>query len=141
MAHGLGMLASESRTQPRTGLPLAGDVVVVERRKDRRLPVQVLVEYSCTEDFIVDYTANISIGGMFVQTTEPLDLGARFRLRFVLMDHRTSACLGREIDTMATVCWVQRPGEAEPLIPGMGIRFDALNDVDRRFVEALSDLQ
>ena len=34
-----------------------------DRRYERRLPLQMLVEYESTADFLVDYTANISIGG------------------------------------------------------------------------------
>ena len=38
-----------------------------DRRFERRLPLQMLVEYESTADFLVDYTANISIGGMFIK--------------------------------------------------------------------------
>jgi type IV pilus assembly protein PilZ len=102
-----------------------------DRRFERRLPLQMLVEYESTADFLVDYTANISIGGMFIKTDRPLEVGARFRLRFQLPR------LPRPIDTMAIVRWSLRPEEAGPMTAGMGIRFETLAPADREEVERL----
>ncbi len=104
-----------------------------ERRIQYRAPVRLQVEYECMEDFLVDYTANISIGGMFIETETPRPLGSRFRLRFQLPG-LTSA-----IDTMAEVRWVLTPEEAGPLPPGMGIRFEDLTEEDRAQVQSLLD--
>ena len=61
---------------------MAGELKGYEKRVTKRLPIRVLVEYESTEDFLIDYTANVSVGGMFIQTDAPLPLGSRFRLRF-----------------------------------------------------------
>lgn len=102
-----------------------------ERRYQRRLPIRVLVEYESTEDFLVDYTANISIGGMFIHTDQPLPVGTHFRLRFQLPDMR------RPIDTVAEVRWSLPPDQAAGMTPGMGIRFRDLGQGDRKQVEGL----
>lgn len=102
-----------------------------ERRENRRLPIRVLVEYECMEDFLVDYTANISIGGMFIKTDNPLEVGTRFRLRFQLPD------MSRPIDTIAEVRWHLPPEDAGPMAAGMGIVFEELTDGDRTHVERL----
>ena len=73
-----------------------------ERRFERRLPIRITVEYEDTEDFLTDYTANLSIGGMFIETDEPLAMGARFRLRFSVPDR------DEPIDTVAEVRWCWR---------------------------------
>ena len=44
----------------------------IQQRATRRLPIRVEVEYSTTEDFLLDYTANVSLGGVFIVTDTPL---------------------------------------------------------------------
>jgi len=102
---------------------------VMEHRATRRLPIRVEVEYSTTGDFLLDYTANISLGGVFIQTDHPLELGTRFRLRLHL-PHRK-----RPLETLAEVCWTQEPDDI--LVGGMGVRFDGLSGADRRAVERM----
>lgn len=91
----------------------------------------VLCTYGDVEDFLVDYSANIAIGGMFIKTDSPLDVGTRFRLRMQLPG------FPRSFDTTAEVRWVLPPEEAGPLAPGMGIVFDDLREADRKAVERM----
>ena len=102
-----------------------------DRRNNRRLPLRIQVEYECMEDFLVDYTANVSIGGMFIETGSPQPIGTRFRLRFELpgLDHF--------IDTTAEVRWVLSTDDAGTLPAGMGIRFADLSPEDQRHVQNL----
>jgi len=102
-----------------------------ESRLEGRLPMRILVEYESMEDFLVDYTANVSIGGMFIQTTRPLEVGTRFRLRIAIPGRK------QPIATTATVCWTLEGVKQGPLNAGMGIVFDALEGGDRRDVECL----
>ena len=101
------------------------------RRTSQRLPIRVLVEYEHREDFCNDYTANMAIGGMFIKTEAPLELGTRFRLRFQVPG-RTEP-----IDTLAVVRWCIEPSSAGPLHPGMGIRFDDLSPADEAAVQGM----
>ena len=94
-------------------------------------PPQVRVEYSNVEDFLVDYTSNQTIGGMFIKTTKPMAVGTHFRLRMQLPGGR------RTIDTEAEVRWTLPRDVAAPMTPGMGVRFGALSSVDRGYVENL----
>ena len=103
----------------------------IERRTNRRLPIRVLVEYESTEDFLFDYTANISIGGMFIRTNEPLEMGTRFRMRFRLPDRK------KLIETYAVVRWVVSPADPGMMEPGMGVQFDDLAPKDFRDVQEL----
>ncbi len=105
--------------------------VGIEKRASKRLPIRVMVEYDSTEDFLIDYTANVSIGGMFIQTNDPLELGTRFRLRFRIPDRR------RVIETYGIVRWVVPPGDAGPMVAGMGVQFDGLGPTDKKAVEDL----
>ena len=102
------------------------------RRGERgRVPIRVLVEYESVEDFLIDYTANMSIGGMFIQTRNPLPIGTRFRLRFRIPGR------AKAVETLAEVRWVLKPEEAGPMKPGMGVQFEELTNDDRSAVESM----
>ena len=47
-------------------------------------PPQVRVEYTNVEDFLVDYTSNETIGGMFIKTDYPME-AVRVTLRIQLL--------------------------------------------------------
>ncbi len=51
-----------------------------EKRRDRREPVTLFVEYEGAEDLLGDYTENLSSGGTFVATTRELPVGTRIQL-------------------------------------------------------------
>ena len=104
----------------------------MEMRATKRLPVRVMVEYESVEDFLIDYTANISIGGMFIQTERPLAVGTRFRLRLRLPER------SRPIETFGEVCW-SMTDNAHGTQRGMGIRFDELSAADEKLVRAMFD--
>lgn len=103
----------------------------VEKRVSTRVPIRVQVEYESVDDFLADYSSNISLGGMFIQTDQPLDLGTRFRLRFKLPD-RT-----KTVETFGVVRWVVPDDGTPGTVPGMGIQFDDLSSTDKRAVEKL----
>jgi hypothetical protein len=86
---------------------------------------------------------NVSRGGLFVKTTEPLDLGRR-----ILVEIRLPT--GRPLEAIGRIAWVKRDLAAEPkdLDSGVGIeflggssdQFDALDDyITRRSTEPTSD--
>ena len=83
------------------------------------------------EDFLTDFSANLSIGGMFIETARPLPLGTRFRLRFYLPGFE------EPVDTDAEVRWVLDPDFEGPLPCGMGIKFEALEPRHEAQIEAL----
>ena len=88
------------------------------------------VDYASMDDFLADATANISVGGMFIQTERPLAVGTRFRLRLALPGDL------RPIDATGEVRWIVSQEEGHR-IPGMGIRFEEISDSSRRRVEKL----
>lgn len=103
----------------------------IEGRITKRLPIRVLVDYESAEDFLIDYTANVSVGGMFIRTGDPLPVGSRFRLRFKVPEY------AKIIETFGEVRWSMPPAEASPMHPGMGIQFDDLKANDLALVQAL----
>lgn len=99
----------------------------LEQRVETRVPIRMRVEYDSLADFLDDYTSNLSLGGMYVQSNQPLSLGTRFRLRFRLP--------GREkpIETYAIVRWASETTNEEH--SGMGIQFDDLKPADQKSIE------
>jgi len=102
-----------------------------DQRYQRRLPVRIDVEYEEMDDFLTDYTANISIGGMFIETEQPLAVGTRFRLRFTVPSRV------KPIDTIAEVRWAQPRTPRSTLTPGMGVRFEELSAADLAAVQEM----
>lgn len=101
----------------------------IQQRTTRRLPIRVEVEYQTTEDFLLDYTANVSLGGLFIVTDTPLEVGTRFRLRLRLPFRK------RPLETLGEVRWVQ---DADGVMnAGMGVLFDGLSGADKRAVERM----
>ena len=49
-----------------------------ERRKAPRAPIALKIEYRKLNTFFADYTKNISKGGTFIKTEQPLPVGTRF---------------------------------------------------------------
>jgi hypothetical protein len=84
-----------------------------EKRTDPRLHVPVYVE-AFEETFPLGTLLNMSTRGMFVQSTEPKEVGTQIDISFQLPDTETW------IQLKAKVVWVNRPpsfSADEPYVP------------------------
>ncbi|MBT3222604.1 MAG: TIGR02266 family protein [Proteobacteria bacterium] len=97
-----------------------------EKRTSERISARVQVEYKTLDDFLEDYCSNLSMGGMFIETNQPLPINTRFRLRFHVPGRQPA------VDTEAIVMWVNDKGS---LKKGMGVAFDELAANDKQAVE------
>ncbi|WP_395803777.1 TIGR02266 family protein [Archangium minus] len=90
-----------------------------ENRKHERYPSRL--RCWCESENITLYAriANLSEGGMFLQTNTPLDTGRRTRLRL-------SGGPAHEVMAEATVVW-SRPQRQDKGPPGMGLKFEVLD--------------
>jgi type IV pilus assembly protein PilZ len=105
-----------------------------ERRGDDRSAVKVRVEYTRLNSFFADYTRNISKGGTFIRTTEPLDVGTEFVFVLSLPDATGAATTVLELT--GEVKWVVTAADATEERPaGMGIQFVFADDEARAKVE------
>lgn len=95
-------------------------------RFDVRLPVRYGIRY---DKLINNYSVNLSIGGVFLETTDILPVGTCLNVAFALPD-------GTTIDCAAQVTWLNGPMlRSQPLLPsGMGLRF---LDIEKQEVAAL----
>lgn len=92
-----------------------------ERRRHPRLPVCVPVEIDWGSETLRAEVSDVSLGGMFLQTEDPLWVNARFAARI------------RARQTIPVDCIVRRvvPGR------GMGVEFEGINEGTRRLLQAL----
>ncbi len=88
-------------------------------RRQPRLPIQLKVAYRTTGAFLVSYSINLSKGGIFIETAEPLEMGAHVSLEFEVPGAGNLAVDG-------VVAWV-RKGQADGLPDGMGVQFEQLD--------------
>jgi uncharacterized protein (TIGR02266 family) len=93
----------------------------IEKRLFPRHPVLVEIEYVSDSPRLRARVVDLSEGGVFVDTLNPLEIGAPVRLSFRLAD----APDARPIEGDGTVSWNQ------PMV-GMGIRFTDLREEDRQ---------
>ena len=97
-----------------------------DRRGHPRLPIALKVEYKRLNSFFADYTKNISRGGTFIRTKNPLAIGTEF------MFHLQVPGLKEPLALKGKVQWVVPEEQAtEDQEPGMGIGFVYESEADR----------
>ena len=104
-------------------------------RKADRLHHELLVAYRTVDGFITDWAVNISRGGIFINTRNPLAVGSVVRLIVSLPD------AAFPFDLTGRVIRVHEFDNPSNQVPGMGIEFMDVDDEKRsrieRFVERL----
>lgn len=107
-----------------------------DRRLQERTPIELQVEYQRLNRFFYDYTKNISMGGTFIKTPKPLEIGTQFLFKLMI------PTLGQPLVLRGEVRWILHEGEARAgegpngaNEPGMGIRFIYEDDAQRAAVE------
>lgn len=99
-----------------------------ERRKEQRIPVEIEVKYSTGDSFVVDWTMNISRGGMFIRTPNPLPVGSNLKIYFSVPGAQEG------IYAEGIVRWRVEPSDPN-VIPGMGVEITNINEDSRNILE------
>ncbi len=100
-----------------------------DRQREGRAEVQFEVRYRTAKEFVSAYSRNISGGGIFVQTRQPLPLNQRVRLRFTLPG------IVRPFETNGIVVWSNPiSGKSDVLPSGMGIKFLDLDPQSKNLI-------
>src|ERR1043165_9138501 len=113
-----------------------GDNCLVDpnTRQGKRTPVTLKIKFKSEtlEQFIERYAVDVSQGGIFIRTKEPLAVGTQMRFEFQLRD--ASPLIGGE----GTVVWTRENDPSRPAIaPGMGVRFDRLAEGSQNVLERI----
>jgi uncharacterized protein (TIGR02266 family) len=99
-----------------------------ERRNDDRLEIEVDIALEGDHTFYTGRTGDLSRGGLFVATDEPLLVGSELLLSFILPD-------GYRVTAEAVVAWVRAPRYRPDELPsGMGLKFVSLGDKDEHAI-------
>jgi uncharacterized protein (TIGR02266 family) len=92
--------------------------------------VTINKEFGSFDAFVSEYISNVSTSGVFVRTTEPLQVGTKINLEFtVLMDGFETVSGEGEV-----VRVVEDP-------PGMGVVFTKLSSTSQAIIERLLTAQ
>ena len=84
------------------------------RRGQDRVPVDFQVDYFHEGDYVLTFSKNISLGGMFLCTPEPLEPGSKLKLIFPVEEYY-------QAEVMAIVVWVSKSPDVGEV--GMGVQF------------------
>jgi molecular chaperone DnaK len=85
------------------------------------ITLRIKFKSASLDEFISRYGADVSPGGIFIRTKQPVDVGTSLQFDFTLAD--SSALLSG----LGTVAWVRESDPARANnVPGMGLRFDKL---------------
>ncbi|HJZ68198.1 MAG TPA: PilZ domain-containing protein [Blastocatellia bacterium] len=100
----------------------------LERRRFERAPITTQVEFELTNSSsgpsrIRRHMANVSTGGLFINTQEPIRPGTRMVVRFELPNNK------HRVIAISRVSYVRRG-------TGLGVEFLGLDDEDREEIEA-----
>jgi len=102
-----------------------------ERRKHPRTPLTLLVQFrfDTFDEFLAEYSINISPGGIFLRTSEPFTEGAIIYLQFSLKDG------SRLIEGMGKVVRINKPGD--PGETGVGVEFMNFDEESMALIEEI----
>ena len=102
--------------------------------KEPRGPVSLRIKFrsASLDQFIERYAVDVSRGGIFIRTREPLPVGTTLRFDFQLQD--TAPLLAGE----GTVVWIRENDPTRAgVTPGMGVRFDKLTPASQPVLEKI----
>ncbi len=102
--------------------------------KEPRGPVSLRIKFrsASLDQFIERYAVDVSRGGIFIRTREPLAVGTQLRFDFQLQD--AAPLLAGE----GTVVWIRENDPARAgVTPGMGVRFDKLTPTSQPVLEKI----
>jgi type IV pilus assembly protein PilZ len=103
-----------------------------ERRKLDRVPRKFRIVYPTANKLQEAYLSNVSTGGVFIKTDNPLNRGARFNLKLALPGYE------EELEIFCEVVWSSREewkAEERTFPPGMGIKFLNLSQEGRQRID------
>ena len=86
-------------------------------------PITLRIKFKSAslDEFVARYGADVSAGGIFIRTKQPLTVGSLLHFDFSLADGSPLMA------GIGTVVWIREPDQSRVgSIPGMGVRFDQL---------------
>ena len=108
-----------------------------ERRKHTRFHKTFKITFPTPKTLKKHYLSDISPGGLFIKTNNPLNQGETFKLKILLPDK------GKELEIFCEVVWSHREEQMTPekkYPPGMGVKFlNPPKEAIERIISILTD--
>jgi uncharacterized protein (TIGR02266 family) len=111
---------------------------MADTRKDRRAPVSLKVRFksATVDEFIEHYCKDVSRGGIFIKSSQPMAIGTLLKFQFQLKDESSL------IKGVGRVVWTRSPEDAVADQPaGMGIKFIKMDNESKAIVDRIVDGQ
>ena len=108
---------------------------MTDTRKDKRAPLSLKVRFksATVDEFIEQYATDISRGGIYIKSKQPMPIGTLLKFEFQLKDE------SKLIQGVGRVVWKREAGEgatdANP--SGMGIKFIKMDPESKALVEQI----
>jgi uncharacterized protein (TIGR02266 family) len=101
-----------------------------DKRRHPRAPLSLLVQYrfDSLDDFMAEYSVDISMSGMFIRTSDPRKEGSMIYVQFTLKDG------AKLIEGLGKVVRVNPAGAP---LAGMGIEFVNFDDESMALIEEI----
>lgn len=99
-----------------------------DTRKFPRVPVNIGIEFRINTKWHQAYSSTLGGGGLFIRTINPPETGTAVNVKFRLPSNE------KLVEAGGMVVWSNEynPESRKTSLPGMGVRFDAIKDDDRR---------
>lgn len=102
-----------------------------DTRKDKRTPLSLKVRFKSAtlDEFVEQYSNDISRGGLFIKSKKPMKVGTLLKFEFQLKDESPL------IHGVGRVVWRREPDQGGAA--GMGIKFIKMDPESRAFVQKI----
>ncbi len=97
-------------------------------RSGPRVDTVVKVDYRTTEAFFTDFAENMSEGGMFISSVQPLPVGTELIIEFLLPE------VNRTLKVRAKVVWSRERTTTHDKRRGMGVKFERISKADKEMI-------
>ncbi len=97
-------------------------------RSGPRVETVVKVDYRTTDAFFTDFAENMSEGGMFISTLQPLPPGTELLIEFLLPE------VNRPLKVKAKVVWSRKRTTTHDKRRGMGVKFEQISKSDKEMI-------
>ena len=115
-------------------VPAVPSPTMADTRRDKRAPVSLKVRFKSAtiDEFVEQYSSDISRGGLFIKSKKPMKVGTLLKFELQLKDE------SRLIHGVGRVVWRREGEEATEQAPaGMGIKFIKMGGDSRTMVQQI----
>jgi uncharacterized protein (TIGR02266 family) len=119
------LMSTGPKTSPAPRLPVHERLPTHERRSAARVRIDAEIGGHSRSQFFRGRAGDVSSGGIFVATTQPLAVGTQLTVSLVLSN-------GDQVVVDGAVAWVRGPNAG---VEGMGIRFTSMSPAVRTALE------